>query len=496
MKQSIPFWSRVLFFFQRRFRTAQSEQEYIPNPTRIEQGTWHQINTAKLAKRFHIEARAEEDGHNEVPPSHAYHFITGGAQAEILQWVNNRVSKDHAACEERLLVRNNAIEKCKAQIEESIEELERAGRRFRLRLLEIEESLLPDLRELDGDLAESERELQEFQKENKITRPPRDPESKLWKFGVVALAFLGEGILNAYFFALGSPLGILGGVLQALLFAGIDAIVVVSLGVVVARFESRRILHKLEAFTCFCAFIAWMVSYNLFVSHYREAAQQNPENAQQAAFDAMLTNHFTLEQPDSYLLLVIGAIISIVGVWTGYYWRDPIPGYEKIGSLHKQAKNSFRRLHRIYLQEIRGAREKALDGISAAASRSRSHLDMMGDLIRRKEHLIRNFQKYRKLAEEICNALIRIYQDANEKARKTPAPAYFNTKTEISSPKELAETRAGGWNEHRNYKDQLGSLTGENRTLKQDIRHLADEAEKSYVRVRKAEFKSKGAKQT
>ena len=274
MKRTIPFFTRVVNQISRWFRTSRTEKSYTPNPIGIEIGNWSQINDSKEAKRLHLEARGEEDGHNEVPPSHATQPETADAHAEIISLIGTRVSKEHAACEDRLAQRDSTIERCKSQIDEIINTLGAAKNRFKENLRQIREANIHTLNELDEILESEEKEMSDFKRANRITRPPRAPEERWWKFALLSIAFLGEGLLNTWFFARGSEFGFIGGVIQALIFAILDGVIVCFLGMGIAWFASRKLRHKLAALTSFACFASWAILYNFLVAHYREAAQK------------------------------------------------------------------------------------------------------------------------------------------------------------------------------------------------------------------------------
>lgn len=494
MKRKLPFCTRVANLFSRWLHKPRTEKNYVPNPIHIEMGNWPQISVSKEAKRLRLEARGEEDGHNGVPSTHATQPETVGAHAEIMSIVENRVSKEYAACENLLAHRNRTIVRCKSQIDGIIESLEAAEKRFKEELSQIQREQIPTLSDLDEALESEEKELNDFKKKNRITRPPRAPEERWWKFALLLTAFLGEGLMNMLFFARGSEFGLIGGIIQALIFAGVDGVIVCFLGMGIAWFASRKLWYKLTASFCTTLFAGWAVLYNFLVAHYREAAQKGLEDAPSIAFETFKNNPFSLDQPDSILLVAIGFIISIIGMWTGYTWRDPIPGYEAIGKRYRTQRKYFLSQHNKFLEGIRNAKNSMLRDVDQKVKLATENLMRFTDTIGRIDTIIKNFPKYHTDAEKSGNALIRIYETANEKARSSPPPPFFHSHKPLQAPKGLSGQIGMHRNKLSTYEAQIKSKAGHNRTLKQNIEHFAEQAEEKYRQNRKNYFKSKEAR--
>src|SRR5690606_9696189 len=80
---------------------------------------------------------------------------------------------------------------------------------------------LDDLHGLRRELAEAEEYLTDFRRQHRINRPAKINTrlGTTLRWLIIAAILLGELITNGYFLSRGAELGLIGGILQATLFA-------------------------------------------------------------------------------------------------------------------------------------------------------------------------------------------------------------------------------------------------------------------------------------
>ena len=98
-----------------------------------------------------------------------------------------------------------------------------------------------------------------------------------------------------------------------MLLAVVDILVVFNLGRVIAWLGARLWLHRVAASLALAAFLVWVGGFNLGVGHLREALQTHPDAAMTVARDTFAAAPHALQQLDSWILVAIGAALSVGG---------------------------------------------------------------------------------------------------------------------------------------------------------------------------------------
>lgn len=185
------------------------------------------------------------------------------------------------------------------------------------------------------------RELRYFRLKNHLERSATYPRDLLWHYSVVVLIVVLESTANMYFFAQGSSLGLLGGLLQAMLVSVVN----VGTAVVVGKFYVPE-LHHIQAsrrglgvvvIASHALFVAW---FNLVVAHYRDLLASRPETALRLAIPETISQPFGLSF-DSLMLLVAGVVAAGLGLWKGQASDDAYPGYGPLDRRYEEAKAEF-----------------------------------------------------------------------------------------------------------------------------------------------------------
>ncbi len=187
---------------------------------------------------------------------------------------------------------------------------------------------------LGGSLSKyirNNRHLARFQVLNNLNRDADYPKSKWLFWGIFFIVLVAEAIANSYFYAQGSDLGFLGGILQASLVALANVVLSFFIGFVVLRY-----LNHVNKIKKFMAFIGLILSFGLLfflhlvTAHYRELLIKSPDNATSQVLKDTFNQPFNINDFESLILIIIGFGISILVIWKSYRFDDPYPGYGKV----------------------------------------------------------------------------------------------------------------------------------------------------------------------
>ena len=489
-------WQKIKDFIRLIFSSGSSATHhssgdtYQPRPDLIERGEWKQISVRKVARRLGLERRGRENGENELPRTDSN--VPDAPQEEIIQQLHSITSKEHAACEDRLADKSSILQLKQNRIDENAEISRKAGRDLELKFRELVEQRLPDIRDADEDLHHREREVKDFQAAHKVSRNPEIHENQSLLYGTAGLILLAEALINSYFFAKVSDEGILGGAVTAFILAAVDIAIVISLGRAIAWFASGQPIWRIAASTALIVFITWTVFYNILTAHVREALLFVPDDFQKAALQSFLEHPFAnIREAKSYYLVILGVAFSVGGVFTGIEWTDKIPGFAKLGIKLRDAKEDFDEMHNDFLTTLGEREDDFQEKIEQAVREMNQLLNEMKRQINSKAVLAMNFPQFVAHYENTHNALIRTYQDANVRARKTEPPAYFNQSFSVEEKfTSLTDTSVSDRKNYQVYKAKVGDVADNEQKIRGSLRNAYEKAVKEYNNIRRNEFKS------
>ena len=139
-----------------------------------------------------------------------------------------------------------------------------------------------------------------------------------------------ESVLNGFFFASGSDLGLIGGIGTAVGISVTNVVLAFFAGLLPFRWINHRALlvKSLGVLISFAA-VASLVGLHAVAAHLREAALAGISESQQLihAIQQLLSSPLTLKDINSFYLFGFGAILALVAAWKGAAFDDPYPGY-------------------------------------------------------------------------------------------------------------------------------------------------------------------------
>ncbi|MBM9515096.1 hypothetical protein [Desulfogranum marinum] len=290
------------------------------------------------------------------------------------------------------------------------------------------------LYKLQIDIGKKKRELNEFRKNNLLTREPRYSDSKVWGISIIILILAIESSLNGYFFAQGHSLGYLGGITQATIISIANIIFNSCLlgWVGLRQITHQSVWRKLLGVSCLLALIAFVPTFNLFVAHYRQAFVMQVTEPGMAAIETFKSSPFQLYDFDSYLLILMGVsafLIATIDLWKIY---DPYPGYEFLDQRLNKLKDQYVDNKAFLVEELTAERDNGFSEIQQALVELTSKQEDYRMLISKMEHLKSQLVPHFARLEQSARELLAIYREANVLTRDTPPPARWQCEYELA----------------------------------------------------------------
>jgi hypothetical protein len=281
-----------------------------------------------------------------------------------------------------------------------------------------------------------------FRATNGITDVANYPESKIFHWSLIIALSLGETIVNAFFYKNDS--GLLGGFFVALSVAIVNMTTSAGLGTNFRRKNLSEPSQKYLGWACLAIFVPLTFFLNALFAAFRSAFEvtvdtgdgtQLREAFQTAWAEAVgiFVANFHFGDLSSFLLFMIGIVLSIFAFWKGYTSDDPYPGHSmrdralkaareaetKRQDLVKQKLKDFLVAHRNHVQGLSGATGALITMLShrtSALGHAKRALDTTAAAIERDYHLV-----------------LDAYRQANLAIRGTAPPDYFTDMPEVAS---------------------------------------------------------------
>jgi hypothetical protein len=261
--------------------------------------------------------------------------------------------------------------------------------------------------------------------------------------GVILFVLLADAIINGYFLSSRAELGLLGGILQAIIVAGANVL----LGVFAGRLALPNIIHKspsrrIGGLIALSILLALILGLNLSFAHYRDLFTLGVANPGQRALSEVVETPFMLHDIQSWWLGGIGLLFAFVSLIDGFKWDDPYPGYGEVAHRREARREEYQDRKRVWLESLKERRERA----RAEVGEIRRDIDMMqGEILQAsmgRRSFTAAFLAHVAHLESAANQLINTYRDANRRVRKTRAPSYFEKqwrleKTEVPVPSDV-----------------------------------------------------------
>lgn len=281
----------------------------------------------------------------------------------------------------------------------------------------------------------SYKELREFQRENGLTRPFHQVESRWVHGSVILLAWLAETAGNTIFLSENNSMGIAGGIVAAAFVAAINVALAVCAGVFFFRRTNLPQPSKKVAAWVFIAFwFAITIAWNLAAGHFRDAQSAGVADPQMAAITLVSQRPFGFDSFYSWGMLVIGLLAAFISAYEGFKMNDPFPGYGALGHQHSERCAEYADLVSEARESLAEQRDRAIEAAQQIKDELGVQLRTRGRIHAAHAHLMRRFSEHLGRMEELANYLLQTYRNANIRSRAEPVPGYFDQAFSFPKP--------------------------------------------------------------
>ena len=400
------------------FKNFLTKEEVLPEQIDV---TFESVDSDRAAKVLKIKENAKEDGESEIPNSDATNI--GSNELKIYQFIATVISRKKQQINENILSYDKAI--LDINIKDKFEEAKNLGTHTQKRMESIIEEDKNALADSKDKYQKLERDFKKFKIDNKITYVPDIKLNLVLPAGILILILLLETILNGIFFAKGSPYGLLGGLMYALLIAVVN--ISISWGWGRSICNKNHIKKRLQTIgsMSIVGVMVWLTGYNLFVAHYRQQLEVDIKNAGTLAVKAFFQSPFALNDFGSWVLFFLGAVFGFIACVDGYFWDDPYPGYGKSYKRMEQAKEDWHEEHKNTVDRLEDLKLEQSDIFTEMQSDVKSDVNYLNEVIGQKQTLATNLENNIEQIESNCEILITMYRETNEVHRETDPPEYF-----------------------------------------------------------------------
>ena len=271
------------------------------------------------------------------------------------------------------------------------------------------------------------RDLKYFQRVNDIHHEARYPQSKLLHWSVILALLFVESIFNSYFFSLGSDLGLIGGIFQAMLISGVNIVLAIFAG----EYGLRQVYHVRPARKAFGAsvlslYLSLMLSFNLAAAHYRSLLEQDPLSALKLVLSVLARSPFSLDNFDSVILFIIGVSFSLAALIKTFTADDRYPGYGAMSRAYEDIRHAYENQKIELRDDVNHTIDEGRREVARIMSEVRGYSAELPDNLRKVASIRGDYANFITEAGVIQTKLLEMYRTTNDDIRTSKTPAYFS----------------------------------------------------------------------
>ena len=383
-----------------------------------------QLNVQKIARELKLAERGMERGQKDEPPADS--IVFDNVEHEVIELAEGELKKAQAAISDDLSTYAQRLHSL--DLEGRFATIEAAAMNG-ISSFHSETSKGLDRLELAArPLRELECELRQFKASNRLSRTAHYPSraGKILRWGVIALLLLGEVIGNSYFLAKGSAYGLIGGFSEAVIIAFLN----IGASMAIGHFGFRQSWHRtpwrgLVGLLSLAAWAAFAVTFNLFVSHYREAASGFLEGGGQVALQTLRANPFGLTEFQSWVLFGIGALFAFIAFVDALSMDDLYPFYGALQRKLEAIRVEYVAERESLVEELEAHRADTILAMQDAKADLAKRRGEHGAILDARARVQRFYHQHVAYLERAGNTLLSIYREANREARSSNYPTHF-----------------------------------------------------------------------
>ena len=368
-----------------------------------------------------------EDGLREIPATNAISYSS--KENEIIAKIEDELKKLRDEC-------NTEMQAYQARMTESynfqskINQIKQIANEVLTRIKYGTNIFRDHMNECSGVLVKAEEALRTFQRQHRREGPPHT-KSTVLSIAILAVLFFVEVGINSSFFATGSELGLLGGLISAFVLGFFNTGMAFFLGLGARNINRIEWYYKIFGVLCIIIYIFISLNINFLAGHYRDISEnikiEDPSSQLMSQLGWQIISFQGITSFNSLILIAAGIIFSIICFMDGLFlYIDAYPGYSKTYKRREDAAQEFIvTKHEAYQQteELSQSATSQINQVLAEIEKSRVYYQQV---IMSRNNWINSFVEHQNYLEKIANDLLVAYRQENQQTRKTSPPNYFN----------------------------------------------------------------------
>ncbi len=310
-----------------------------------------------------------------------------------------------------------------------------ASEEFIQNITTFQEGAKQRIKEVKHEYSVRKNDLEKFKQKNNITREASYPHSKILYIGIIMVILLSETSLNAYFFAKGNELGLIGGAAQALIISLINIVFAFFMGGYLVKKLNLVRKSPVLKYGALSALILGFIAiffFNLLVGHLRVQLGLDPDNAYVNSIITFTQNPFGLNEFDSIILVLVGLLSFLIAFTDFYKMDDEYPHYGDLDRKFQEAQMEFSELKEELLDEIGRSSTSILNKLETRQMTAKVIMQELMEVPIFRQKLQDHYKEYYNYLNNTYNAMLGLYREINNDNRTDEAPAYFRERLELS----------------------------------------------------------------
>ena len=450
-----------------------------------EDALFEQYDFDELKEELNIIALAKMQARENKPPSDSKSLDVN--EQKITAFFTDKLSSVKQAIYKKVASYDHMAMRV-SDITTILAEAKYASEEFIQNITTFQESAKQRIKEIKHEYSVRKSDLEKFKAKNGITREASYPNSKILYIGIIMVILLSETSLNAYFFAKGNELGLIGGAAQALIISLINIVSAFFLGGYLVKklnLVKKSPLLKYGVIASLIASAVVILFFNLLVGHLRVQLGVDPDAAYVEAIKTFIANPFGLNEFDSIILVIVGLLSFLIAFTDFYKMDDEYPGYGQLDRKYQDALIDFNELKEELLEEIEGSSKSILNKLETQQMTAKVIMQELMEVPIFRQKLQDHYKEYYNYLNNTYNAMIGLYREVNNDNRTDDAPAYFQERLELDEEHDIIIVDDRFKEELKGYQSavlELPHIIGEqklkiNATLKSVIAELGSESD-------------------
>ena len=317
--------------------------------------------------------------------------------------------------------------------------------------------------DVTADRIKAEVEWRAFRARNNITDLPNYPESQIWHWSIIFALILAETVINAFFYQ--NANGLIGGFVVAAAVAAVNMGSAVILGNAFRRKNLAQTDQQIIGWLSLLVFVPLALFCNALFASFRSVYQliddpSDPvalsEGFRQAWSEAaqIFVVNYTFGDLSSFILFMIGIILSIFAFWKGYTSDDPFPGYSRRDMALKRAKRAEEAKQELVKQKVRDFLTDHRNRVQGLSTQTGALISSLAHRLGQLNTAVSTLPANTQAVQRDYALVLDGYRQANLAIRGTEPPPYFKDVPNLVSNVTASAAEPA----HARLKESLGDL--------------------------------------